>query len=54
MLSRELENYILNNFNAEKSFQDKLLGLYKEFTKENINNFEDFKKSPERFWDFFS
>lgn len=53
MLSKEIEEYVINNFNTDKSFQDKIFGLYREYTKLYVSNFENFKNSPKSFWEFF-
>ena len=53
MLSRELETYIVNNFRQRnQGLCDDLYDLFKEFSKTEVECFEDFKNLPEKFGKF--
>jgi len=52
-MNKELQIYIENNFRQKgQSFRDDLYDLFVEFTKTEVESFEDFKNLPDKFGKF--
>ena len=52
MINKDLEKYITRCFADNRDFATGFLDMFKEYSKTEINSFEDYENAPNNFWSF--
>ena len=53
MINKDLEKHITRCFADNRDFATGFLDMFKEYSKTEINSFEDYENAPNNFWSFF-